>query len=211
MNLEFLGLERPSQLRSTPNPVSSPNYTETFTDSDQNRSTLELVIDAARNLSKSINSASEDERRLAALGYNQEVKRIFSTFTNFGLTASMISILLGVIPLYTYELNSGGSAVMIWSWVIIGVMTVGLVQALGEICCAFPTMGALYYWSFVLGGPEWGPFCSWVSGWCNLLGQIAGVASGGYAGATIFAQIITLSTGQQVPTSNAPANFSSQR
>jgi len=151
-----------------------------------------------RNLSKSIDAQTEDERRLAALGYKQEVKRIFGTFTNFGLTASMISILLGVIPLYTYELQSGGSAVMIWSWVIVGFFTVGLVQSLGEICCAFPTMGALYYWSFVLGGNEWGPFASWVSGWCNLLGQIAGVASGGYAGATIFAQIIGLSTGVKV-------------
>ena len=27
---------------------------------------------------------NEDEKRLAMLGYNQEVKRIFSAFTNFG-------------------------------------------------------------------------------------------------------------------------------
>ena len=62
-------------------------------------------------------------------------------------------------------------------------------------------MGALYYWSFRLGGPEksqWGPFASWMSGWTNLLGQIAGVASGGFAGAQIFAEIIILTTGKKV-------------
>jgi amino acid transporter len=135
---------------------------------------------------------NEDERRLRRLGYNQEIKRIFDKFTSFGLTSSMISVLLGVIPLYTFELQSGGSAVMIWSWVIVGCFTLAIVSSMGEICSSFPTMGALYYWAFVLGGDEWGPFASWIAGNCNLLGQIAGVASGGYAGAVIFAQIISI-------------------
>jgi hypothetical protein len=73
---------------------------------------------------------SEDERRLVALGYKQEVKRIFNQFTNFGLTSSMISILLGIIPLYTFELQSGGPAVQIWSWIIVGPFTVLLVCSL---------------------------------------------------------------------------------
>ena len=51
---------------------------------------------------------SEDEMRLARCGYKQEVKRIFGLWTNFGLAASMISVLLGVIPLYTYSLTNGG-------------------------------------------------------------------------------------------------------
>ena len=51
---------------------------------------------------------TDDEKRLLKLGYVQELKRIFGSFTNFGLTSSMISILLGIIPLYTFELESGG-------------------------------------------------------------------------------------------------------
>lgn len=38
----------------------------------------------------------------------QEAKRIFGTFSNFGLAASMISVILGIIPLYTYCLQTGG-------------------------------------------------------------------------------------------------------
>ena len=76
-----------------------------------------------------------------------------------------------------------------------GCFTLILVSCLAEICSAFPTMGALYYWAYRLGGPEWGPFFSWISGWCNLLGQIAGVASGGYSGAKVIADICTLTTG----------------
>lgn len=81
---------------------------------------------------------------------------------------------------------------MLWSWVIIGGMTLILVSCLSEIACAFPTMGALYYWAFRLGGPRWGPFASWTAGWCNLVGQIAGVASGAYAGAELLSNIILL-------------------
>lgn len=56
---------------------------------------------------------TEDEIRLAKLGYTQEVKRIFGTFTNFGLAASMISILLGIVPLYTYSIQTGGQIISI--------------------------------------------------------------------------------------------------
>lgn len=102
----------------------------------------------------------------------------------------MISVLLGCIPLYTFELQSGGPAIMFWSWIICGCFSFALVSSLAEICSAYPTMGALYYWSYRLGGEEWGPFASWISGWCNLLGQFAGVASGAYAGGEIMAGII---------------------
>lgn len=38
----------------------------------------------------------------------KETKRIFGLWSNFGLAASMISVILGVIPLYTYSLAFGG-------------------------------------------------------------------------------------------------------
>jgi hypothetical protein len=43
----------------------------------------------------------------------QEVKRIFSLWTSFGLAASMISVLLGVIPLYSYSLATGGKYMLL--------------------------------------------------------------------------------------------------
>ena len=84
---------------------------------------------------------------------------------------------------------------MLWSWIVVGCVTIMVVSCLAEICCAYPTMGALYYWSYRLGGETWGPFFSWMSGWLNLLGQIAGVASGGYSGAEVLGDIATLTSG----------------
>ena len=48
------------------------------------------------------------------------------------------------------------------AWVIVGFFTFGLVSSLAEICSAYPSMGALYYWAHRLGGPKWGPFASWI-------------------------------------------------
>ena len=53
---------------------------------------------------------TEDELRLSRLGYKQEAKRIFGLWSNFGLAASMISVILGIIPLYTYSLTNGGKS-----------------------------------------------------------------------------------------------------
>ena len=93
------------------------------------------------------------------------------------------------------NLTCSGPVVMLWSWIVVGVVTLLLVSSLGEICCAYPTMGALYYWAYRLGGDEWGPFSSWMAGWTNLLGQVAGVASGGYSGAEVLGDIATLTSG----------------
>jgi len=86
---------------------------------------------------------NEDSIRLAKLGYRQEVRRIFMATTNFGLTASMISVLLGILPLYDYSLATGGPAVMFWSQIIVGVVSTAIVSVVGEISSSMPTMGCL--------------------------------------------------------------------
>lgn len=42
-----------------------------------------------------------------------------------------------------------------------------------EICSAHPTSGGPYYWAAMISKPQGAPFASWVTGWFNLLGQIA--------------------------------------
>jgi hypothetical protein len=59
------------------------------------------------------------ERRLRELGYKQELKRELTSFTNFSVSFSIVSILTGLTSLYGTALNSGGPAVIIWGWVMI--------------------------------------------------------------------------------------------
>lgn len=106
---------------------------------------------------------------LEALGYKQELKRDLGAFQNFALSFSVISILTGAVTLYGAGLSAGGPRIMLIGWPLVAIFTVAIGLSLGELASAFPTAGALYHWSSILGGPGAG----WATAWLNVLGQFA--------------------------------------
>jgi len=97
---------------------------------------------------------------------------------------TIISILSGCLTLYGYGMNTGGPAIIVWGWPIVGLFTLTVGLAMAEVCSSFPTAGGLYYWSAKLArtnGPAW----SWFTGWFNFLGQVA-VTAGIDFGASLF-------------------------
>lgn len=42
-----------------------------------------------------------------------------------------------------------------------------------EVCSAHPTSGGPYFWAAMLSRPQNAALASWVTGWFNLLGQVA--------------------------------------
>ncbi len=113
-----------------------------------------------------------DEQRLHELGYAQELARTMSGFSNFAVSFTIISILSGCLTLYKYGLTTGGPAVIVWGWPVVGLFTLVVGLAMAEVCSSYPTAGGLYYWSAKLArsnGPAW----SWFTGWFNFLGQVA--------------------------------------
>src|SRR6202035_4330718 len=129
-------------------------------------------------------AADADERRLHELGYAQELRRRMSGFSNFAVSFTIISILSGCLTLYGYGMNTGGPAIIVWGWPIVGAMTLLVGLAMAEVCSSFPTAGGLYYWSAKLArknGAAW----SWFTGWFNFLGQVA-VTAGIDFGAALF-------------------------
>jgi amino acid permease (GABA permease) len=127
---------------------------------------------------------SADEQRLHELGYAQELRRNMSGFTNFAVSFTIISILSGCLTLYGYGMNTGGPAVIIWGWPVVGVMTLFVGLSMAEVCSSFPTAGGLYYWSAKLA-PRNAAAWSWFTGWFNFLGQVA-VTAGIDFGAAFF-------------------------
>ena len=92
-------------------------------------------------------TAGEDERRLHELGYAQELRRRMSGFSNFAVSFTIISILSGCLTLYGFGMNTGGPAIIVWGWPIVGLFTLTVGMAMAEVCSSFPTAGGLYYWS----------------------------------------------------------------
>lgn len=126
----------------------------------------------------------DDEARLHALGYAQELRRSMSGFSNFAVSFTIISILSGCLTLYGFGMNTGGPVAMIWGWPLVGFFVILVGLGMAEVCSSYPTAGGLYYWAAKLA-PRNGPAWSWFTGWFNLIGQVA-VTAGIDFGAALF-------------------------
>ena len=123
--------------------------------------------------SSDINFKIQDEGRLAELGYTQELRREWSLLHNFGLSFSVISIMTGIAQLMGYGLNTGGPGVMTVGWIICCFFTLIVGLSMAEILSSIPTSGGPYFWAYMLSPQRHAPFFAWITGWFNLLGQIA--------------------------------------
>jgi amino acid transporter len=123
-----------------------------------------------------------DEARLAELGYKQELSRSWSGFSNFAISFSIISILAGCFTSFGLGWNNGGPAAIAWGWPIISIFILVIGLCMSELVSAYPTSGGIYWWASKLGGPKAGYY----TGWLNLIGLLAIVASVAYGCATFF-------------------------
>jgi len=127
-------------------------------------------------------AAHDDVENLHRMGYAQELRRRMSTFSNFAVSFTIISILSGCLTLYAYGMNTGGPIVMNIGWPLVGIMVTFVGLAMAEVCSSYPTAGGLYYWAAKLGGNNSAAW-SWFTGWFNLLGQVAVTAGIDFGGA----------------------------
>src|ERR1039457_1247231 len=132
---------------------------------------------------------TSDEQRLAELGYKQELKRGWSGFSNFAISFSIISVLAGCFTTYGQAFNNGGPVAISIAWPLISILIlVGVAFPMSELASAFPTAGGIYYWASKLGGAGWG----WFTGWFNLIGLVAVVASVDFVCATFLMNLLGL-------------------
>lgn len=127
-------------------------------------------------------SLDEDEQRLMELGYKQELSRSWSGFSNFAISFSIISILAGCFTSFGLGWNNGGPAAIAWGWPIIAALILVIGLCMSELVSAFPTSGGIYWWASKLGGAKAGYY----TGWLNLIGLLAIVASVAYGCATFL-------------------------
>lgn len=139
-------------------------------------------------------TAADDVARLHQIGYPQQLVRRMGPFGAFAVPFSNISILTGPVTLFGFALAAGGPAALVWTWVLLGPLVLCVAFALAEICAAFPTSGALYYWSAQLARKH-KVLASWVTAWLNALGQVAGTAAAAYSTALFLAAFLALSWG----------------
>src|SRR4051812_39335352 len=128
------------------------------------------------------------EQRLAQLGHQHEVDRRPSGLQNFAISFTTVSILAGCFTTYGQAWNNGGPIAISWGWPLISIPILIIGFCMSELVSAYPTAGGIYWWSAKLGGPAWG----WFTGWFNLLGLIAIVASVDYFAGQFLGVILGL-------------------
>lgn len=125
---------------------------------------------------------ADDERRLAALGYKQELSRTWSGFSNFAISFSIISILAGCFTTFAQAWNNGGPVAIAIGWPLISLFILIIGFCMSELASAYPTSGGIYWWASKLGGAKAGFY----TGWLNLIGLVSVTASVGYGAASFL-------------------------
>jgi amino acid transporter len=139
-------------------------------------------------MESSVSSPDRDEQRLAELGYKQTLNRAWSGFSNFAISFTIISILAGCFTTYGQAWNNGGPIAISIGWPLISIPILIIGFCMSELVSAYPTAGGIYWWAGRLGGPVW----AWFTGWFNLIGLVAVVASVDYACATFLNVVLGL-------------------
>ena len=133
-------------------------------------------------------AVDRDAEQLAELGYKQELNRVWSGFTNFAISFTIISVLAGTFTTFGQAWNAGGPIAISIGWPVICGFVLLVAFSMAELTSAFPTAGGPYWWAARLGGPGW----SWFTGWFNIVGLVGIVASVGYGAAGFLYALLGL-------------------
>ena len=117
-----------------------------------------------------------DSDRLAELGYKQDLQRAWSSFSNFAISFTIISVLAGCSTAYQFAWNNGGPIAISWGWPIICGLILLVAFSMSEPCPPIRRGGIC-----TGGHPSWAARPGLVHGWFNLIGLVGVVASIDYA------------------------------
>ncbi|KAI1501330.1 amino acid/polyamine transporter I [Biscogniauxia marginata] len=85
-------------------------------------------------------------------------------------------------------------------WIVVSFFTLMVATAMAEIVSAIPTSGGPYFWAAMMAPPRWSPFAAWITGWFNLLGQVAVTTGISFGLANLIATAATVKNLDYEPT-----------
>src|SRR3954465_9317144 len=91
-------------------------------------------------------AVSDDDARLASLGYQPQLRRVLGLFGNFSVAFTYLSPMVGIYSLFVLGVGTGGPAYL---W-LLGIPVVGMLLAalvFGGLPSHYPVAGSLYQYS----------------------------------------------------------------
>ncbi|KAK5163909.1 uncharacterized protein LTR77_010304 [Saxophila tyrrhenica] len=136
--------------------------------------------------------ADADALRLAQLGHAQSFERQFSRWTMLGLSFAILNSWTALAASLSLALPSGGTVSVIWGLVTAGICNFSLAASLAEMLSAFPTSGGQYHWAYMIAPASIRRGTAWATGWINMSGWVALVATNSSLASTLIINMISL-------------------
>ncbi|KAE8151702.1 amino acid transporter [Aspergillus avenaceus] len=118
-----------------------------------------------------------DEKRLAEMGYNQDMQRNFSVFSLLGVAFSLANSWFGISASLITGISSGGTVLTIYGIPLIALISTCVGVTLAELASSMPNAGGQYFWANELAPTRYSSFASYLTGWLAWAGAIFTCAS----------------------------------
>ncbi|KAI1909677.1 hypothetical protein LOZ58_005006 [Ophidiomyces ophidiicola] len=122
-------------------------------------------------------SQDRDRDELQRLGKKQVLRRNFAFMSILGFSCTVLITWEGALILFLTGLSNGGSAGLIYGYLVVWIGNFAVFASLSELVSMAPTSGGQYHWVAMLAPPRWGKFLSYITGWVTVLGWQASIAS----------------------------------
>lgn len=158
------------------------------------------AIETHKTFEQRNESWRKDDELLMSMGYKPQMRREFNTLELFGVAFSIMSLVPSIASVLTDGLMAGAIG-MTWAWLIASCFVMSVGVSMSEMSSSQPTSGGLYYWTYMLAPTKIRRPLSFLTGWTNSLGLIAGICSINYGFAGLILSLPTIaSDGSYTPT-----------
>ena len=148
---------------------------------------------------QTVTKGERDAQVLARLGKKSVLERRFGFLSMLGFTCTILITWEGSLILFTTGLTNGGSAGLVYGYLLVWVGTIAVFTTMAELASMAPTAGGQYHWVWMLAPPWCRKFLSYTMGWLVICGWQGILAGGGYFGGALIVALIQLNQDTYVP------------
>ncbi|KAF4983786.1 hypothetical protein FZEAL_870 [Fusarium zealandicum] len=135
------------------------------------------VSEAEPNSASQSTSEFGDRDQLARLGKKQVLKRNFGFMSILGFSCTILITWEAVTVLFAQGLNNGGTAGVIYSFLVVWAGNFSVFSTMCELVSMAPTSGAQYHWVAMMAPRSCAKFLSYITGMLTVGGWQGSVAS----------------------------------
>lgn len=129
---------------------------------------------------------NRDEMTLARLGKKQVLKRNFGFLSMISFSCTVLVTWEGVLVLFATGFINGGTAGLVWQFILVWGGTLSTFVTIGELASMAPTAGGQYHWVSMLAPRSNRNFLSYITGWMTVLAWVATIATGAFLSASMI-------------------------